>query len=121
MASAIPIVDFGPWNDKTSSSAERAAVAEELVAACRDIGFVYIVNHGIPQKLVDETFSWSKKFFDLKEEDKMQAPHPPGYEVHRGYSWPGLEKVSQVITSNSTSEDPDIQQKLRQTADCKAS
>ncbi|KAJ8105451.1 hypothetical protein ONZ43_g7423 [Nemania bipapillata] len=27
----------------------------------------------------------------------MLAPHPPGPSVHRGYSWPGLEKVSQTI------------------------
>lgn len=27
----------------------------------------------------------------------MKALHPPGSAVHRGYSYPGLEKVSDVI------------------------
>lgn len=27
----------------------------------------------------------------------MLAPHPAGSGVHRGYSWPGLEKVSNLM------------------------
>ncbi|KAF2098251.1 Clavaminate synthase-like protein [Rhizodiscina lignyota] len=121
MSPAIPIVDFSPYLSSTANPSDRAAVAQKLVTACRDTGFVYITNHGIPQSLVDETFSWSRKFFDLNQEEKMKAPHPPGYAVHRGYSWPGLEKVSQVITSHRSSDDPDIQNKLRQVGDCKES
>ena len=30
----------------------------------------------------------------------MSAPHPAGWEVHRGYSWPGLEKVSNAVSSS---------------------
>jgi isopenicillin N synthase-like dioxygenase len=37
----------------------------------------------------------SKKFFDLPLATKMLAPHPPGGSHHRGYSAPGVEKVSQ--------------------------
>ena len=37
----------------------------------------------------------SKKFFALPMSEKMQAPHPPGGSHHRGYSAPGVEKVSQ--------------------------
>ena len=44
----------------------------------------------------------------------MKAPHPDGPTVHRGYSWPGLEKVSQVISS-----DLDVGEKLRAVTDCK--
>jgi isopenicillin N synthase-like dioxygenase len=45
-----------------------------------------------PSKL---TIQQSKKFFALPLETKMKAPHPPGGSHHRGYSAPGLEKVSQ--------------------------
>jgi hypothetical protein len=55
-----------------------------------------------------------KRLFDLKTEEKMLAPHPDGPTVHRGYSWPGLEKVSQVI-----SEDLEVGEKLRAVTDCK--
>lgn len=37
----------------------------------------------------------SKKFFNLPLETKLLAPHPPGGSHHRGYSAPGVEKVSQ--------------------------
>lgn len=46
----------------------------------------------------------------------MQAEHPPGPTVHRGYSYPGLEKVYQVIT-----EDVEVGEKLREVRDCKVS
>lgn len=44
----------------------------------------------------------------------MQAEHPPGPTVHRGYSYPGLEKVYQVI-----SDDIELGEKLRGVKDCK--
>ena len=37
----------------------------------------------------------SNKFVALPHSTKMLAPHPPGGSHHRGYSSPGLEKVSQ--------------------------
>lgn len=58
----------------------------------------------------------SKQLFDLSHEEKMQAEHPPGPTVHRGYSYPGLEKVYQVIT-----EDVEVGEKLREVRDCKVS
>jgi hypothetical protein len=54
------------------------------------------------------------ELFNLKLEEKMLAPHPDGHTVHRGYSWPGLEKVSQVIST-----DFEIGKKLRAVTDCK--
>ncbi|KAI2470934.1 thymine dioxygenase [Annulohypoxylon bovei var. microspora] len=92
---AIPVVDFVVWSEGSVDDKKR--IAQELTDACRRVGFVYIVNHGVPNDLLEEAFSWSKKLFDLSQEKKMLAPHPPGPNVHRGYSWPGLEKVSQDI------------------------
>jgi len=46
----------------------------------------------------------------------MLAPHPEGPSVHRGYSYPGLEKVSQVI-----SDDLEVGAALRAVKDCKES
>ncbi|GLB45690.1 putative clavaminate synthase-like protein [Lyophyllum shimeji] len=46
-------------------------------------------------------FSWSKRFFSLHLEAKMLAPHPASGTHHRGYSPPGLEKVSQHLYDTS--------------------
>ncbi|KAI0851224.1 Clavaminate synthase-like protein [Daldinia vernicosa] len=91
----IPVVDFGAWSK--GSTEDKKRIGRELTDACRRVGFVYIVSHGVPSDILEEAFGWSKKLFDLPQEKKMMAPHPPGPNVHRGYSWPGLEKVSQDI------------------------
>lgn len=51
----------------------------------------------------------------------MKAPHPEGWAVHRGYSWPGLEKVSQEKTrgEGSGNGDEELVKKLREVVDCK--
>lgn len=109
----IPIVDFQDWN-QNSTPEQRLDIGKQLTNACHNIGFVFIINHGIDSNLLDEAFSWSKRLFDLKMEEKMLAPHPDGAAVHRGYSYPGLEKVSQVISS-----DREVGEKLRAVTDCK--
>ncbi len=110
---SIPIIDFSKWKPDAKPEA-RLAVAKELADACHNVGFVSIINHGVSLELLDEAFGWSKKLFDLKTEEKMLAPHPDGPTVHRGYSWPGLEKVSQVISS-----DIEVGEQLRAVTDCK--
>ncbi|CZR60692.1 related to isopenicillin N synthase and related dioxygenases [Phialocephala subalpina] len=112
----IPIIDFSSWSSPNTTPEARLSIAKDLADACHNVGFVSIINHGVPIELLDEAFAWSKKLFDLKTEEKMLAPHPDGPTVHRGYSWPGLEKVSQVI-----SEDVEVGEQLRAVTDCKES
>ncbi|KAJ5762359.1 Oxoglutarate/iron-dependent dioxygenase [Penicillium nucicola] len=111
----IPVVDFSTWN---TNSTARQQVAQEIVTACKKVGFVYITNHSLPETMLDEAFRWSEQFFNLAQDAKLQAPHPPGWDVHRGYSWPGLEKVSQAM---SGSADGDGTEQLREIPDIKES
>lgn len=113
--SAIPVVDFARWS--SNSHKEQFSIAKELVSACHNVGFVYIVNHGVSDELLDEAFGMTKKLFDLSHEEKMLAPHPPGPAHHRGYSYPGLEKVSQVYGKNADAEG--MGDSLRETTDSK--
>jgi isopenicillin N synthase-like dioxygenase len=87
----IPIVDFGTF--LTGSQEQKEQVAKQIDDAFRDVGFVYLRNHGVSGDMVGECFAWSKKFFALPLETKMLAPHPPGGSHHRGYSAVGVEKV----------------------------
>ncbi|KAI4118484.1 MAG: hypothetical protein LQ345_001477 [Seirophora villosa] len=113
----IPVVNFATWTDG-SPREERQKIASQLAHACQTVGFVYIINHRIPHEKLREAFDLSKKLFDLGQDKKMLAPHPPGHVVHRGYSWPGLEKVS---NSMGDEDDPDLATKLRQVSDLKES
>lgn len=118
MTAQLPVIDFSRW--RNGSPEERESIAHDLAEACRHVGFVYIVNHGVALELLNEAFAWSKKLFDLPEEKKMLAPHPPGPNVHRGYSWPGLEKVSQYVHQDGADSDEE-DARLRQVQDCKES
>ncbi|KAH9831093.1 Clavaminate synthase-like protein [Teratosphaeria destructans] len=111
----IPIIDFAKWN-ASQSKADRLSVAKDLTDACRRVGFVYIINHGIEQSLLDRAFQIVHDFFNLTHEQKVQAPHPDGPDVHRDYSYPGLEKVSQYMDG-----DEKVGKALREVKDCKES
>lgn len=111
----IAIIDLTPFHAEASEQ-EKNARAEELVEACRNVGFVYIKGHGFSESTVQEAFRISKTFYNLPREEKMKAPHPPGWAVHRGYSWPGLEKVSNALNSDDAGEMAD---QLREVQDFK--
>ncbi|KAF8928070.1 hypothetical protein BGZ47_001835 [Haplosporangium gracile] len=92
---SLPLIDLADFTG--SSPEQRMKTAKQLVAACQEVGFVYIVNHSVPKEALTRAFQVSEFFYNLPQEDKLKAPHPPGWAVHRGYSWPGLEKVSEAI------------------------
>jgi hypothetical protein len=68
---AIPQVNFSNINSPFIE--ERKAVAKEVGAAFRDSGFLYAVNHSIPEKLQSELYRVIKEFFDLPLEEKMKV------------------------------------------------
>ena len=114
----IPIVDFAAWKP-TSTQSQREKIAAQLADACKRVGFVYIINHGISSQKLAEVFDWMRLLFSLPDEKKMLAPHPPGFTVHRGYSWPGLEKVSNSMGDEEDADD--LAKKLREVPDVKVS
>ncbi|RSH91931.1 hypothetical protein EHS25_009301 [Saitozyma podzolica] len=94
--SLIPIIDFADFGDGSSRAAKD--IGKRSYAACRDVGFAYLINHGVPQSKVEGMFALSKAFFSLPYETKMKAPHPPqGISTGRGYSGVGVEQVSQMV------------------------
>jgi isopenicillin N synthase-like dioxygenase len=56
----------------------------QIDVACRDIGFLLIAGHGVPQDLVEEVDDVSRAFFDLPLEEKMRVVRPAP-DVTRGY------------------------------------
>ncbi|KAI0770294.1 thymine dioxygenase [Fomes fomentarius] len=110
-AHGISVVDFKPFLDGSA----RDDVAKAMLDSFKRVGFVYLVNHGIPEQNIKSMFVWSKRFFALPPEVKQLAPHPPSGTHHRGYSAPGMEKVVQHVYDDKELKDirakaPDVKE-----------
>lgn len=67
----IPIIDVARiYSDDIS---DRKAIAEEIREASKNIGFFYMVNHGIEPRYSEGAFEQAKRFFALPEEKKMEV------------------------------------------------
>lgn len=79
----VPVIDLGPYFN--GDAAGKAEVARKVDQACRDIGFLVITHHQIPDELIARVSRLSREFFDLPltEKRKVDRPHP---SMVRGYS-----------------------------------
>ncbi len=78
----IPIIDIADLS--AGDPAARRACGRLIGEACRDVGFFYVVNHGIAQTRIDEVFAAAQRFFALPEAEKMavalaRSPFMRGY------------------------------------------
>ena len=87
----VPAVDISAWV-QNGSVAEKAAVAAEIDAACREVGFIQILGHGIPTEVTDGLAEAMDSFFALDLDTKKRSITPRG--INRGYSPPKAETLS---------------------------
>ncbi|GLR67694.1 2OG-Fe(II) oxygenase [Acidocella aquatica] len=86
----IPVIDLAPFRHGTL--AEKAQVAAKIGAACRNTGFFYIVNHGVPPELVADVYAQAKRFFALPPAQKAQIAIEKS-PCHRGWFQVGGENL----------------------------
>jgi isopenicillin N synthase-like dioxygenase len=85
--SKVPTLDLSRAD---AGAAERAAFLSDLRNAARDVGFFYLVGHGIDEDQLDQIRQLGRSFFALPVEDKLaiemvNSPH------FRGYNRAGFE------------------------------
>jgi isopenicillin N synthase-like dioxygenase len=85
---AIPIVDLSKFTHGTDD--ERTEFVAKLGKAFHEVGFVGVVNHGIPKTLVDDFYREAKLFFALPRETKYRYEIPE-LAGQRGYTSFGKE------------------------------
>lgn len=86
--SDIPVIDVSPLGG--SDTAAQARVAEELGAAARNVGFLYVTGTGIDETLFENLLAQTKRFFALPLEEKMKV-YIGRSRNHRGYVPEGEE------------------------------
>lgn len=66
----------------------------EIEKACRNVGFFYVKNHGIPKNHLVTVFPEIRRFFDLPIEEKMKI-HIGKSNIFRGYTPLGKELTNE--------------------------
>ncbi|KAL2903007.1 2-oxoglutarate-Fe(II) type oxidoreductase hxnY [Bienertia sinuspersici] len=88
-AANLPIIDL--------LASDKVSTAATLRKACIDVGFFYIVNHGIDKELLKRLFEESERFFALPLEEKMKLKRK---EVElTGYTPLYSEKLDHSLTT----------------------
>src|SRR6266699_1904610 len=114
----IPILDLGPYLAGEPAAEHR--LADELRRACEQIGFYFIVNHGVPQALIDRAFAATARFhaqplaakMKLLIDDHMIGYLPLGYSTFRSSTINRNTKhdlnEALFIRRERASDDPDV-------------
>src|SRR6185437_15255363 len=99
----IPIIDLGPYLAGESGALEEAA--RQLRHALTEIGFYYIVNHGIPRERVRAIYDAAARFHALPIDEKTKVRidrHNVGYLPMKGDTL--RTSVVQTVTKPNLNE-----------------
>jgi isopenicillin N synthase-like dioxygenase len=117
MPSSVPVIDLTPW--RTGDEQARSAVAAQVDAALRTVGFFLISGHGVPDDLRTQVRVQARKFFALPKQTKRRYAVtvagrgwlPPGVEANgyaEGTQTPPDLKESFAVGADQQTGDPEI-------------
>ncbi|WP_417553582.1 isopenicillin N synthase family dioxygenase [Marinomonas fungiae] len=78
---SIPVIDVSTLMDGTDPD----SVASKIGDVCENLGFLYIVNHGVSKELMDKVKNYTEQFFNLPLEEKQKLNIENSGETLRGY------------------------------------
>ncbi len=90
-ADCVPVIDVEPL---VKRGTQAATVAEQMGRACREVGFFYVVGHGVPESLCSRLEQCSRQFFAQETAEKMRIRMALGGRAWRGYFPVGEELTS---------------------------
>lgn len=86
---ALPVLDL---SELTAGDEAAQGFLRRLRDVTHDVGFFYLVGHGVPAALMDDMIGAAREFFALPQDDKMAIEnlHSPHF---RGYTRVGGERT----------------------------
>lgn len=96
----LPILDLGPFLAGDPAAAEPAAAT--LRDAYETLGFMCVVNHGVPSSLVDRMEDKTRRFHALPMEEKLRYRVT---EDQRGYIPPRATRIAHSTYNRNTRSD----------------
>jgi isopenicillin N synthase-like dioxygenase len=111
------VIDLTPW--RTGDEQARSAVAAEVDAALRSVGFFLLSGHGVPDDLRGQVRTEARNFFALPKETKQRYAVtvagrgwlPPGVEANgyaEGTQTPPDLKESFAVGADQQTGDPEV-------------
>ena len=83
----IPVLDFGPYRAGEPGALERLGL--QMRYTCENVGFHFIVNHGVTPAQMDTVFTQAARFHALPVELKQALKvneHQIGYMPYKSYT-----------------------------------
>jgi isopenicillin N synthase-like dioxygenase len=99
----VPVIDIGGYF--SGDPAAKRAVAREIDAACRSIGFLVIAGHGVPDDLMGRLDAANRAYFAQPPEAKQRDGSADPIAIHRGYY--GLGSCSAAYSFDDSDTAPD--------------
>lgn len=90
----VPTVDISPYVTGGTDEA-RMRVARQLDGACREVGFIQVVGHGIEPEIIAGLARAMDAFFDQELDAKKRWVRPAA--ENRGYTPPKSESLSYTL------------------------
>jgi isopenicillin N synthase-like dioxygenase len=103
---SVPVIDLSAWY--SGGEVGKRAVAAQVGAACRDIGFLTVSGHQVPDVLIERCYATAQVFFARPIEEKVLVDRPAPDQV-RGYSAVGGEGLSYSLGEPAP---PDLKESL---------
>ncbi|HYC13225.1 MAG TPA: 2OG-Fe(II) oxygenase family protein [Stellaceae bacterium] len=94
--SDIPVIDLGPLVEGKNPR----AIIDTLGNACRDIGFIYVKNHGVPRELVAGLAEQAALFFRRPMAEKMRIVVDPRMRGYLPLNYRSYEGEARAGTSH---------------------
>ena len=87
---SLPIIDMATY--RAGAPDAKARLLGEIAAVSRELGFFYLVNHGLPEDFLARQLAWARRFFSLPLDQKLAVDlrHSP---VRRGYEPMALQTL----------------------------
>ncbi|MEV0678907.1 2-oxoglutarate and iron-dependent oxygenase domain-containing protein [Actinosynnema sp. NPDC050436] len=89
---SLPVIDLSRFRDP---AADRAAFLAGLRRAAHEVGFFYVVGHGVPEELTSAIFAVAREFFALPLDSRLAVENTRSPQF-RGYTRTGHEHTGGV-------------------------
>ncbi|XP_071686567.1 flavanone 3-dioxygenase 3-like [Rutidosis leptorrhynchoides] len=67
VSSSLPLIDLSMMNHPT----HRSQLINDIHAACKNLGFFQVINHGIPTSIVEGSLDAAEEFFNMPSDEKI--------------------------------------------------